>query len=380
MAGWTLVKVALLSDCYPPRLGGIESQVRDLAHHLIADGHEVEVFTATTGPHGERGGATAVEDGVTVHRLAIRVPFGAPVNPFAPPEVRRRLAAGRFDVAHAHLGVVSPFATDLVPVGLDLGMPVAATFHCVIERSAPAFRLAGHIGRWAGRGVALSAVSSMAAARVAGVAGGAPVDVVGNGIDAPWWRGSAPRPGEPVGVHVVSALRLASRKRPVGAVRVLRAARELLDPAVPLTATIVGDGPQRGRMERYLRRHDMGWVSLPGRVDRRELRDLHHGADIYLNAARLEAFGIAALEARTAGLPVVALRGTGVEDFVTGGVDGLLADSDAQLAGALAHLATDGGLRRRIRDHLLATPPDQDWPSVVRQTLAQYARAGVLLR
>ncbi len=376
MAGWTLVKVALLSDCYPPRLGGIESQVRDLAHHLAAAGHEVEVFTATTGPHGERGGVMTVEGGVRVHRLAIRVPFGAPVNPFAPPEVRRRLRAGRFDVAHAHLGVVSPFATDLVPVAIDLGLPVAATFHCVIDRSAPAFRLVGHIGRWAGRGVALGAVSSMAAARVAAVAGGARVDVVGNGIDVARWRpAGSSRPAREA-VHVVSAMRLASRKRPVGALRVLRAARAVLDPNIAMTATILGEGPQRSRMERHLSHHGMDWVSLPGRVDRDTLRDLHRDADIYLNAARLEAFGVAALEARTAGVPVVALRGTGVEDFVTDGVDGLLADSDVMLAGAVAHLAGDAPLRERMRAHLLATPPEQDWAGVVRATVAQYVRAG----
>ena len=139
MAGLTLVKVAMLTDCYPPRLGGIESQVRDLSRHLVRAGHEVEVFTATTGPDGERGGATSTgDDGVTVHRLAIPLPFGLPVNPFARSEVRRRLVAGRFDAAHAHLGVVSPFATELVPLALDLGLPVAATFHCVIDRCAPA--------------------------------------------------------------------------------------------------------------------------------------------------------------------------------------------------------------------------------------------------
>ena len=44
------VKVALLSDCYLPRLGGIEVQTHDLARHLVALGHEVEVFTATPGP------------------------------------------------------------------------------------------------------------------------------------------------------------------------------------------------------------------------------------------------------------------------------------------------------------------------------------------
>ena len=147
------------------------------------------MFTATTGPNGERGGHTATgDDGVTVHRLAIPLPGGIPVNPFAPREVRRRLAAGRFDVAHAHLGVVSPFATDLVPVALDAGLPVTATFHCVIGRSAGVFRTLGHLSRWAGRGVALNAVSTMAAARVSAAARGAVVEVVPNGVDAAWWR------------------------------------------------------------------------------------------------------------------------------------------------------------------------------------------------
>lgn len=50
------MKVALLSDCYLPRLGGIEVQVHDLAGQLRAHGHEVEVFTATPGSHGERHG------------------------------------------------------------------------------------------------------------------------------------------------------------------------------------------------------------------------------------------------------------------------------------------------------------------------------------
>ena len=147
MAGWGLVKVAMLTDCYPPRLGGIESQVRDLSRQLVRAGHEVEVFTATAGPHGERGGHTATgDDGVTVHRLAIPLPGGIPVNPFAPREVRRRLAAGRFDVAHAHLGVVSPFATDLVPVALEAG-PAGDRHLPLRDRPlvAGVFRTLGHL-------------------------------------------------------------------------------------------------------------------------------------------------------------------------------------------------------------------------------------------
>ena len=65
------MKIALLSDCYLPRLGGIEVQVHDLAARLIDRGHEVVVLTATPGTHGERGGFVDDVDGVAVHRLSL---------------------------------------------------------------------------------------------------------------------------------------------------------------------------------------------------------------------------------------------------------------------------------------------------------------------
>jgi glycosyltransferase involved in cell wall biosynthesis len=171
-------------------------------------------------------------------------------------------------------------------------------------------------------------------------------------------------------------MRLVSRKRPISLLRVLRGARAMLDPAVPLRATIAGGGPQHPAMQRYLARHGMDWVDLPGRLDREQVRRLHHDADLYLSTARLEAFGIAALEAHTAGLPVVAPRGTGVEDFVTPGVDGLLEPSDVAVASGVARLAADPEERERMRAHLRSTVPRQDWPAVVRATVGEYRRAG----
>ncbi len=69
----------MISDCYPPRVGGIESQVRDLSRRLVDAGHEVEVFTATNGAEGQRGGVIELVDGIRVHRLGRRVPFGLPL-------------------------------------------------------------------------------------------------------------------------------------------------------------------------------------------------------------------------------------------------------------------------------------------------------------
>ena len=139
------MKIALLSDCYLPRLGGIEVQVHDLATRLMGRGHEVVVFTATPGRHGERGGFIDEVDGVAVHRLALKLPFQLPVNPLAPRLLRPRLADGGFDVAHIQMGVVSPFAVDCVRVAMDVGLPTAVTWHCMLGPLEPVFRTARYV-------------------------------------------------------------------------------------------------------------------------------------------------------------------------------------------------------------------------------------------
>lgn len=373
------MKVALLTDCYLPRLGGIEVQTHDLAAQLQARGHEVEVFTATLGERGERHGFVEDVDGVPVHRMAIQLPWQLPVNPFAPPEVRRRLTAGGFDVAHVHMGVVSPFATDLAGVALGLGLPTAITWHCLMERSQPVFRALGHARRWGARGAALSAVSGVAATSVQSVVGrGTEVRVFPNGIDTALWR-PPPRAAreQRAPVEVVAAMRFAARKRPLAVLEVAARARDLSGGDRPMRLTVFGEGPERSRLERFAERHDMtDWVSLPGRVGRDALRERYWDSDIYLTPARLEAFGIAALEARTAGLPVVARLDTGVGDFVVDGVNGLLGADDEALAQGLARLLTDPPLRLAIAGHNRDVGPAQDWPSVAALAEDEYRRAG----
>jgi glycosyltransferase involved in cell wall biosynthesis len=376
------VKVALLTDCYLPRLGGIEVQTHDLAAQLQQRGHEVEVFTATQGQHGERHGSVEDVDGVQVHRMAVRLPWQLPVNPLAPPQVRRRLADGGFDVAHVHMGVVSPFATDLAGVALGLGMPTAITWHCLMEHSRPLFRVLGHARRWGGRGAALSAVSGVAAAsvqQVVGTGAGAPeVRVFPNGIDAGRWSPPEDRRPREDGapVRVVAAMRLATRKRPGAVLDIAQGARAAVPAEVAMRLDLFGDGPGRGRLERQVAHHGLDWVHLPGRVSRDQLREAYWDADVYLTPVRLEAFGIAALEARTAGLPVLARSGSGVGDFIEDGVNGFLGEDDESLAAALAELVTDRDLRQRIATQNATVPPAQTWPAVAALAEEEYRRAG----
>ncbi|MEU4743842.1 glycosyltransferase family 4 protein [Actinosynnema sp. NPDC023658] len=345
------MSIVHVTDCFLPRLGGIEVQVAGLAREQASRGEDVHVVTATR--------LASAGDGYSVHRVAVRLPWDLPVHPRAGSHLDRVFAGLAPSVVHAHVGAISPFAWSGVRSAMRLGLPVVVVVHSlwdpVVQRC---YRALDRFASWSSAPVAVAAVSSAAADRVRAVAPGVPVRVVPNGIEPRRWRGvPAQRPDD--AVHVVSVGRLAARKEPMALLRALRAVRA----DVPLRATLAGAGPELAVLRRYVRRHDLGWVSLPGRLDRRGVGRLLAGADVFVNAASQEAFGLAALEARTAGVPVVARPGTGVADFVRDGVEGLLTDD---LAGAITRLANDREERLRIAAHNRTTEPTHcTWPRVL---------------
>jgi glycosyltransferase involved in cell wall biosynthesis len=93
----------------------------------------------------------------------------------------------------------------------------------------------------------------------------------------------------------------------------------------------------------------------------------------------LESFGIAALEARTVGLPVVGRWGSGLQEFVTDGVNGYLAADDEAMAGALARLVADPELRGTMTAYNLGTSPAQSWGRILDSAEAEYRRAIALM-
>jgi glycosyltransferase involved in cell wall biosynthesis len=244
----------------------------------------------------------------------------------------------------------------------------------------PAARLlpvADRLVGWSRWPTVISAVSSAAATPLRRL--GLEVRVIPNGIDVARWR-VEPLPREDGDeVVVVAVMRLAPRKRGLALLAALHAVRDRLPAAVGLRAVIVGEGPQRRRLERYLDRHGSpgmaGWVELPGRWESEAIRELYRRADLFVSATRLESFGIAALEARTAGVPVVAMAGSGVGEFVTHGVHGLLAADDAELAAAVLALAGDPARRAEMARAARAQPPPTSWDQVLRQCEQAYADA-----
>ncbi|MFC6884248.1 MULTISPECIES: glycosyltransferase family 4 protein [Actinomadura] len=389
------MRILHVSDCYLPRLGGIEVQVDELARAQQAAGHQVAVATATpsgapedepecaplpvvalsaaSAPSPSPPSPSLAGAAFAVERLVTPMPWELPIGRSLAPV----LAGRKPDVVHVHAGAASPFAWRAVHRAVHADVPVVLTVHSLwgtFSRAAYRALFAG----WTRRpgGLVVTAVSEAAAVPARRVAAGrVPVRVVSNGIDLARWRDGPPaaRRGAEERVHVVAVGRLAPRKEPVRLLRLLRD----VEAAVPIRATIVGEGPARARMERYLRRHRMdGWVRLTGRLDRSGVRAVLAGADVFLAPAARESFGLAALEARLAGVPVVARAGGGVADFVASGREGLLGGTFPEMSAALARLAGDAGLRAGIAAHNLATEPVRcTWPAVLDDFAACYELA-----
>jgi glycosyltransferase involved in cell wall biosynthesis len=89
-------------------------------------------------------------------------------------------------------------------------------------------------------------------------------------------------------------------------------------------------------------------VSFAGYVTEQERLRLYREASMLVMASSDEGFGMPALEAMTAGLPVVAARRGSLPEVI--GEAGLLVDADDReaLASAMERVLLDGGLRRQL--------------------------------
>jgi glycosyltransferase involved in cell wall biosynthesis len=333
------MRIAFVCDWYLPRVGGIEHQMRDVARELNRRGHEVRIITATPG--------LPLIDGVWIERLdARRLPRVGTI--FCLDAVRALdnvLRQGRFDVVHAH-SLWSPLALLSMWAARRCGIPTVLSNHSLLDGTGIAlFRLLDARIGWAGWPEILTAPSQLSCEETASATRRS-VRLLRNCVDASGWQ-CQPR-GGPVR-QIASVLRLAPRKAPLALVAAIPRVLERLAPAARPQFVIAGDGPLRPRIERALKRARLGeHVKLTGFVSRTRLRSVFAESQLFVHPTLQEAFGIALLEARAAGLPVVAMRRSGARDVVDEEQTGLLADDPSELVEHLVTLIRDHELRQRM--------------------------------
>ncbi len=279
-----------------------------------------------------------------------------------------------YDVVHAHLSVVAPFTGPLAARASRAGVPTMVTVHSLWNGLGPLPGVTAELQGLRGAPVLWSAVSRVAADQLRRQLPGDPVvPVLSNAVEVDP-RDPRPTPAAGAPVRLVSTMRIARRKRPLQLLSMVDSLRRCVD--VPFTLTVVGDGPLRPRLERQLRLGGLGGaVRVTGRLAPAEVLETLAASDVYVAPATLESFGLAALEAREVGLPVVAMAASGVTEFVRHGVEGLLCRSDADMVAQLAILLRHPVVRDRMAEHNRTVPAGLTWAHALGQHDAAYALA-----
>ncbi|HKF91240.1 MAG TPA: glycosyltransferase family 4 protein [Acidimicrobiia bacterium] len=339
----------LVTNDFPPKLGGIQSYLYELWRRLPPE--ETHVLTT---PYPGAADWDAAQR-FSIERVRERVLLPKPG------------LAPRVDAMARERGADVIFVDPVLPLGL-VGRGLRAAPHVFVAHGAevnvparlPGGRmLARRVLRAASGLVAAGAYPARVASRVAGAA--LPTLVVPPGVDQNRFRPLSTeeretarrRFGLPADRPLVVAL---SRLVPRKGFDVLIDAVAGLDPGVQLA--VGGAGRDARRLERRAAERGItGHCTFLGRVPEALLADLYGCADVFAMLCRerwggleAEGYGIVFVEAAACGVPSIAGRSGGSHEAVVDGETGFVVDphDTGGVRAALDRLLGDDALRERL--------------------------------
>ncbi len=335
-------------SCYPT-LGGSGVVATELAMSLAAGGDDVHVISYALPARLKPGPRLAFHEVIVPHYPLFEYP---PYSLALATKMVEVCAHQDLELLHVHYAVPNAVSAVLAREILSpRPLKVVTTLHgtdITLVGNDPNYLATTRFGIL--RSDAVTAVSEWLKRETASQFGiEKPIEVVPNFIDPargelakgqPGARAWA-RPGERIVIHV-------SNFRPVKRVMDIIAVHERLRRSFPVRLLLVGDGPDRAKVEQYCRGNDLcDTVTFVG-GGTYAVEELLTGADLFLLPSETESFGLAALEALSCEVPVIASRVGGLPEVVDDGTTGfLLPVGDVEgMADAAARLLSDEPLRQ----------------------------------
>lgn len=375
------LKIALVCDWFLPRIGGIEINMKDLALNLKRRGHEVHVITALPGPKWV--------DGIRVHRLKV------PVIPHIKLCYGRRslkalrtvLETEKYDLIHGHylLSILTHISFYL---GRQLRIPTVFTHHSINGplHNRVALFLLPYIGTAIGtllfqkfmrardfRPDEITGVSEAVAIDLRKAYRTENVGILPNGIDPDLWRlDKSPHQK----MTITSVMRLCKSKHPTRLISAIPQINDRLPLEMRPLFHVIGEGGERRHMVKQIEKLGLqSQVKLFGYKPRAEIPMYLAKSDLFVLPSTREGFGLAVLEARSAGLPVIAMNHGGVNEIIQNGVDGFLTNSYDEFAEKIAAFIKDEHLRNRLTIQAGRPLNKLTWNDVILRHLTIYQRA-----
>ncbi len=381
------MRIMIVTDQYPPMVGGVPAVTRGLARDFANRGHQVWVVAPSQGPRDVR----RLEQKVRVYRFSsfdwpmyegLRIPF----LPFVP--IRNLLKKSDPHIIHIHSPVVLGNIAQMLAGGLR--KPVIATNHYLpvnMSRSLTTDPLLSkpfsnisysYMVHFCNRCEYVTAPTATALKLLYEHGLRSPAGVISNGIDlnkyTPGERSDAIREkfglplDRPIALHVN---RLSEEKR----------VDVLLDAAAKMTGNgyiaLVGSGPAEAELrEQAERLHLSDRVAFLGYVRDADLLALRRSVEVFVIPSEADLQSLATMEAMACGLPVIAANSYALPELVHHGENGYVfqpGNSD-ELASYLDELLANAALRAKMGEKSLEIIAGHDRMRVLDQWESLYRR------
>ena len=336
------MKIALLSQSYPPMVSGAAVVTKGIAEHMANRNHQVLVLTSSESPFPY----TINKKNLLVKRFRSQknlLRVGQRFTLWPHSSIMAALQSFSPDIIHAH----DPFQFALsgLAYARKARIPVVFTAHqvpSIVRSYSPDRRITGSLVErcmWAysrriGKRFSLITAPTRTIADLISSRTGILPAAIPFGIDTALFHTGPLNPDED------DALR-AELGVPPGAQILLHVGRLDMDKKVDLVIQaavqamineqthllIAGDGTEKSRLIQLTKRLGMSErTHFPGFVDRQGiLPGIYRMASIFITASETETQGLVLLEAAACGLPIVAVNATCIPEIVHAGENGYLA-------------------------------------------------------
>ena len=352
------MKIAQVNVFFHPfMVGGAEWYVYNTSRELTRLGHEVHVYTADR-YNGERAPPEEVREGVTIHRLPLRLDWTYRMKVW-PDSLAKSLEGGSYDVIHTY-DYAQPHSKVAIKAGKEAGVGTALTVfdvHSMIPRrwykQVPMRMMEKYLGGGvlAGADRVLVRAPSLIPPLLELGAEEERVVVTPSGIrdeslgafDGDSFRRKYSIDGEPLILYL-------GRLNPLkGPQYLLEAAPSILERFPKAELAFVGpdqSGYSKSLRETAARLGVEDHVHFPGAIyDLREKMEAYAACQVFVLPTAFEGTSQAIFEAMAQGKPVVATNVGGIPSQVTDGEEGFLVehgDVDGLKAKVLEVLTTPG--------------------------------------
>lgn len=376
------MKILIATDTYTFQTSGAANMVKELAQGLRRQGHEVKVLAPSNDHRSFR-----IDDDYYLRSvrafyypdlrmsLAIRDPFLKELKEWDP------------DLIHLHTEGSMARMARIITAGTRI--PIIMTAHTnyghivfgPLRETLPARTIMRIYGKWIYRKIPAVITPSEKGRTLAMLQ---PVrdrlHVVPNGIRLQDLEGETdPEEQEDLrrqyglkdnGCTLIMVTRL-SREKNIP--EILRFFPDLLQRIPRAQLLIVGDGPDRRRLQAMCQRLGLReQVTFTGRVPHEQVRNFYGLGDLYVSASTFEMHSISYLESMACGVPLLCREDLCLEGVLEDGVNGLSYSTKEEFLDKAAMILENPSLRKRMGEEAVRRAARFNKERYLQQTLDLY--------